>query len=287
MYQISQKPEKISDNIIAQIRDSILSGKIKPGDKLASEKELIIQFGVSKASMREALRVLEAMGLIEIRKGISGGAFVAEVDMRTTVHSIMNFLHFQSVSIREVTMLRFFIEPRVAQFVALNHTEEDMARLKEIIGKGMASAESELPKGISFHRYLARMAGNPMLTLIIDFVDSILESKKKELHLGVEFYSQVRRDHEIVAECIEQRDLVASAVAIRNDIIEVGRYMCEVRGSEPFNPSELSTGERYTHLFELVDFWTGIAREGDEKLNQLGIIMRRVGKSNLFLFSQR
>ena len=71
----------------------------------------MLQFGVSKATMREALRVLEAMGLLEIRKGISGGAFVAEVDMRTTVHSIMNFLHLQSVSVKEITMLRLFIEP--------------------------------------------------------------------------------------------------------------------------------------------------------------------------------
>ncbi|MBU0988954.1 MAG: GntR family transcriptional regulator, partial [Proteobacteria bacterium] len=62
MFKTVNKSDKISDNIIAQIRDSILSGQLKPGDRLASEKELIEQFGVSKATMREALRVLEVMG---------------------------------------------------------------------------------------------------------------------------------------------------------------------------------------------------------------------------------
>ena len=60
------KTEKISDFIIAQIRDLIFSGELKPGDRLGSEKELIPRFGVSKATLREALRVLEAMGLVEI-----------------------------------------------------------------------------------------------------------------------------------------------------------------------------------------------------------------------------
>ncbi len=81
-YNVSRvKPlqtEKASENIITQIRDAILSGKIKPGDRLASEKELLNQFSVSKATMREALRVLESMGLIEIKKGLDAGVFIAE-----------------------------------------------------------------------------------------------------------------------------------------------------------------------------------------------------------------
>ena len=82
MFKATDKTEKVSESIITQIRDAILSGKVKPGDRLASEKELLSQFSVSKATMREALRVLESMGLIEIRKGVVGGVFIAEVDMK-------------------------------------------------------------------------------------------------------------------------------------------------------------------------------------------------------------
>ena len=89
MFKPSIKTEKVSSHIIEQIRDAILSGRLKPGDRLASERELIMQFQVSKATMREALRVLEVMGLIEIRKGVSGGVFIAEVEMSTTINSII------------------------------------------------------------------------------------------------------------------------------------------------------------------------------------------------------
>ena len=123
LFQAAKKTFKISDQIIDQIRDAVLSGKLKPGNRLASEKELADQFGVSKATMREAMRVLEVLGLIEIRKGLGGGIFIAEVGMRTTIHSIINFLHFQPVSIKEITMLRYLIEPTVAQIAASKITD--------------------------------------------------------------------------------------------------------------------------------------------------------------------
>ncbi|MCK4783939.1 MAG: FadR family transcriptional regulator [Desulfobacteraceae bacterium] len=98
MFRAASKTEKISDHIIEQIRDAVLSGQFKPGDRLASENELINQFEVSKATIREALRVLEVMGLIEIKKGVGGGVFIAEVEMKTTINSIINFLYFKSVN---------------------------------------------------------------------------------------------------------------------------------------------------------------------------------------------
>ncbi len=85
MYQEIEKNTKVSDGIIEQIRNSILKGELKPGDKLASEKELVDQFKVSKSSMREALRALEVLGLIDVKKGINGGTFVSKVDTNTTI----------------------------------------------------------------------------------------------------------------------------------------------------------------------------------------------------------
>ena len=78
---ISVKSDKVSQHIIDQIRNAIFDGRLKPGDKLPSERELIENFKVGKATLREALRSLEVLGFLEIRKGVSGGAFVTEVDM--------------------------------------------------------------------------------------------------------------------------------------------------------------------------------------------------------------
>ena len=133
LFQAASRTHKISDQIIEQIRNAILSGRFKPGDKVASEKELMSEFGVSKATLREALRVLEGMGLVEIRKGIAGGVFIAEVDMKTTIHGIINFLHFREVSVKDITMIRYLLEPPVAQIAALRIQPEDIIKLESMI----------------------------------------------------------------------------------------------------------------------------------------------------------
>ena len=246
MFNTVSKSEKVSDNIIAQIRDSILSGRLKPGDRLASEKELIVQFGVSKATMREALRVLEVMGLVEIRKGTAGGAFVAEVDMKTTINSIINFIHFKPISVKEITMLRYFIEPPVARIACINRTDNDIEHLRNITGEVVSSGPVEVSREIGFHRYLARMTGNTLLILVIDFVDNLLRNIKTTLDLGPDFYQNVRTAHEVILECLIQKDSTAAGIAMANDLLQVGRHMAMKMDTAPFDPSELEENKTMT-----------------------------------------
>ena len=182
LYQEVEKSSKVSDIIIKQIRNSILTGELKPGDKLASEKELVDQFKVSKSSMREALRALEVLGLIDTRKGIGGGTFVSKVDTNTTILSMINFLHFHPFTIKDITMVRYLIEPPVAHDAALRRTAKDIESLKTIIENyNPKMSEQKGVKGFEFHSYLARIAGNPILSLLIDFVGNVLESLKMYL----------------------------------------------------------------------------------------------------------
>lgn len=283
MFNNANKSEKVSDNIIAQIRDAILSGKLKPGDRLASEKELIDQFGVSKATMREALRVLEVIGLLEIRKGISGGAFVAEVDMRTTLHAIVNFLHFQTVSVKEITMLRYLIEPSVAQVAAAKRTDKDIEKLQQVIGAGIAAGDNEVSKEISFHRYLARMTENTIVTLTIDMIDNLLKSMKKKIGLPPEFYGHVRDAHTIILECLIQQDGLAAKVAMANDVVGVGGYICRFTGTAPFEPSELRASGSPIDTHMEVDPEARVVAEDDPVLQESGAIVRRVGTGKLYL----
>jgi GntR family transcriptional regulator, transcriptional repressor for pyruvate dehydrogenase complex len=239
LFQTAIKTSKISDQIIDQIRDAVLSGKLKPGNRLASEKELADQFGVSKATMREALRVLEVMGLIEMRKGISGGIFIAEVGMRTTIHSIINFLHFQSVSIREITTLRYLIEPTVSRIAASKATDSDIQNLEKIVEENHPETDNGVSKEIGFHRYLARMAENTLLILIVDFVDNLLESIKSKAKLSPDFYQDVQKSHQKILDCFIKKDGPGAALAMRQDLLAVDRHLCRVMGSFPFDPSEL------------------------------------------------
>ena len=276
MFKAVNKAEKVSDNIIAQIRDSILSGRLKPGDRLASEKELIDQFEVSKATMREALRVLEVMGLVEIRKGTAGGAFVAEVDMKTTINSIINFIHFKPVSVGEITMLRYLIEPDVARMAASKRTEKDIENLRKIIGGHADHVPAEVSREIGFHRYLARMTGNTLLILLIDFVDNLLSTMKASIGLGPDFYENVRMAHEVILECLVQRDPAAAGTAMAGDLLQVGRAMAVKMNADPFDPSSIDENRGG-------DGRARVVREDDPLLKRQGVTGRRVGASGLYL----
>lgn len=292
MFEAAAKSEKVSERIVVQIRDAVLSGRLKPGDRVASEKELMVQFGVSKATMREALRVLEAMGLVEIRKGIQGGVFVAEVDMTTTIHSIMNFLHFKAVSIYDITMLRFILEPSVAHMAAARMGAEDVRRLEEMIELGEDN-QAEITKDIGFHRYLARLSDNPILILIMDFIDNLLRDVKSQLELSAGFYNQINACHRRILDCLVRGDPVGAGAEIARDILTVGDYMADVTGTERFDPAVLGF-ERDGLLVSTSGWWAEAAvgnRMGSAGLDpaQLaqGMLFRRVGSGDLYLLVPR
>jgi GntR family transcriptional regulator, transcriptional repressor for pyruvate dehydrogenase complex len=232
-----EKADKISAQIIDQIRDAILGGRFKLGDFLATEKELVNEFAVSKATVREALRVLEVMGLIEIKAGSSGGVFVADIDHKTTVHKLVNFLDLESTSIAQVTMMRYILEPAVARLAASKITAEDIVELKGIIEGSVAFPYAEHPREIGFHRYLPRLTQNPLLIMIMDFVDAIINKIKSNLELEAKFFEHVRRMHLEILRFLSEGDGEGAAEAIARDVLEVGNYLSDLTGTARFDPA--------------------------------------------------
>jgi len=169
------KPNRISQNIVEQIRSAILSGELKIGDQLPSEKEFSKHFGVSKSSLREAYRVLEAYDLLEIRQGMSGGAFIKEVDLTTVKDSFVNYLFFQNPGLSEYTQIRMCIEPHVARICAEGATMEDIEYLENNIKAMEQEPEGETfvsDLDIAFHKKLADIADNKILSLVVESVQT-------------------------------------------------------------------------------------------------------------------
>ncbi len=292
MFEAAAKSEKVSKRIVEQIRDTVLSGRLKPGDRVASEKELVVEFGVSKATLREALRVLEAMGLVEIRKGIQGGVFIAEVDMKTTIHSIMNFLHFKAVSVHDITMLRFMLEPSVAHMAALRLPMEEIRRLELMIEQGEDN-NGEISRDIGFHRYLARLSDNPILILIMDFIDNLLRDVKCQINLTSSFYNQIKRGHRRILDCLVRRDPVGARREIICDILAVGDYLADVTGTVRFDPAAL--GFDNEGFLPGAYAGTGAAASGhhvsgdalDSAMLTKGMLFRQVGSGDLYMLVPR
>jgi GntR family transcriptional repressor for pyruvate dehydrogenase complex len=299
LFQIASRTHKISDQIIEQIRNAILSGRFKPGDKVASEKELMSEFGVSKATLREALRVLEGMGLVEIRKGIAGGVFIAEVDMKTTIHSIINFLHFKTVSVKDITMIRYLLEPPVAQIAASRIQPDDIMKLESLIIENPAVPHTIVSREIGFHRYLARMTENPILILVMDFIDNILNDIKFQLDPGDEFYHKVARAHQAILECLKQKDGVGARREIVIDLLEVGSHLARLSGAQPFDPrmllgenlpldsyqTNLSLDRSLNEVLLSKDLEQIFGEDLAGRLHKQGVVFRRIGAGELYFIA--
>lgn len=232
MFTITKaKNRRISHIIVEQIRDAIFSGELNPGDRLPPEKDLAEDFGVSKASLREAFRALEALGLLEIRQGMSGGAFVSEVDRETARNSFYNYIFFQNPSIHEFSQLRAFLEPPVAEIAARKITDDEIADLAE----NLAQTEKQLESGsfyykldTYFHHRIAEIAGYSLICFVIDSLKNALVIMKLQLNLGREFSLNVFASHQRIFEALRNRDPAMAREEMLKHIQQVEKELIAV-----------------------------------------------------------
>ena len=234
------KQSKAPQQIIHQIRSSILEGTLKSNDKLASEIELMEKFGVSKSTLREALRALEYLGLIEIRKGVNGGAFVVEVDMEITKEHLTNFLHFKNISVNHLSEIRKILEPYAAHIAAEKMSEEDLGRLEDHIEsctKALLVGDSEALRKyeIMFHRTIAHASQNPILILIIDFIENILDDVKKILKPGVDFSEKVIKSHKRIYKALSEKNSEMASREMLKDVSSVEKELAKLKFDKNIN----------------------------------------------------
>ena len=159
------KTGKISERIARQIKDTILSGAIKSGDRLPAERELVERFQASRISIREALKNLEASGLLTIKPG--SGVFVSEVNSKPMSESLASILRIRKTSINELTEARIFFEPSIARLAAVRITPEELNKLEQNIQETMVVVKSNSPaleKNIEFHSLIAEATHNPVIS---------------------------------------------------------------------------------------------------------------------------
>jgi len=230
----SVKSNKISEHIVEQIRKAIFEGRLKPGDKLPPEKELMKNFNVSKVTLREAMRSLEVLGFLEIRKGVSGGAFVTEVDLKTARNSFINFLHFKNLSLNDLTEVRLLLESHIAEKAALTITEDDLKSLKKLIEECEYVLKHDIPiesrkNEIEFHRIIGSISGNPILMFILDFVENLLIDTKEILQPGKDFSKKVLNAHKRIYKALLERDSIKAQEEMIKHVKEVERDLIAIQ----------------------------------------------------------
>ncbi len=177
------KLKRIHEEIVAQIQEQLSSGQLKPGDQLPSERQLAEKFQVSRASVREAMRALESMGLVKIRSG--DGTYVASsVDCLLSPLSPANLRHDL---LHDIFEARKLLEPEIAALAAKRAIPQEIERLEAIRSdqaRQIAAGESGVEADTAFHSMLAQVVKNRVfLRLNESIVDSLRESRERSLRV--------------------------------------------------------------------------------------------------------
>ncbi|WP_088212428.1 FadR/GntR family transcriptional regulator [Shewanella sp. Shew256] len=162
------KQLRASTEVGQQLKEAIFDGRYKAGDKLPSERELIDLFMVSRTVVREAVKILEASGLVEIRQGAMGGAFVKQIGYERLSDACRDLLTMGKMSLPEIVQVRMLLEPQVARLAAKNCTAEQAAKLQD--ANQHENDTLEYPTTVflrsQVHFVLAEICGNRCLEAI-------------------------------------------------------------------------------------------------------------------------
>ncbi|MDI7258911.1 MAG: FadR/GntR family transcriptional regulator [Thermodesulfobacteriota bacterium] len=200
---------RISDNIVAQIKNAILTGDYKSGDKLPSEKELEKLFNVSRVPLREALRSLEEMGMIVIKAGVLGGAFVAQMGIKSVSDSLSNMVRLGKISVGDIWEFRLSIEPSISRLAAERRTDWDIQQMEEMTSireKAVKTRKAPVVSNIDFHQAIAMAAKNPLIILVMNTIAEILMEEFKRFNFSLSDHQSIIKFHREIFNCIKNRD---------------------------------------------------------------------------------
>jgi DNA-binding FadR family transcriptional regulator len=217
---IGQKVLRPREQVEETIRTAVLSGEFKTGDSLPSEAELARQFGVSRTTVREALRALTTQRLIYKVPGYKGGNFVHLIDHKSLGSALIDSLHhlltLGSINFIEVAEVRQYLEVPAVRLAAVNRTEDDLQRLHGIFSRQKAASVSDpqVP-GLDeqFHSLIAEASGNRVLASLV----SALHHETEPVHhleLSPSVGRATVRQHKAIVDAITARDANAGEEAI-------------------------------------------------------------------------
>jgi len=213
---------KLYEKVAEQIQRLIRDGLLKPGDKLPPERELAETFQVSRSSLRDAIRVLEMMGMVEARQG--EGTVVREPSGEAVASPLTALLLQQREFVSELLELRGMIEPTLAARAATHADADDLAHLEDILRRQKEKVdrgELAIEEDSEFHYTIARASSNKVVLQVVDvFMDLLRESRKQSLQVEGRLQKSLV-SHQQILRAIAQHDAAAAENAMRRHIQEI------------------------------------------------------------------
>ena len=211
----------------------IASNKLKPGDALPPERELGVQFDVSRTVIREAVRTLRAKGLLEVKSG--SGVRIVAVDGATVRESMRHFVHGSSLDYTKVDEVRRVLEVAAAGLAAERVTEDDIARIDEtivLLENECHDLEKSVQHDLAFHRSLATATHNELFLVLHDSMgEMLLEVRRRNLSRGPTERRLVVGMHRRIRDAVAAHDPEAAKQAMREHLEHVQATWSDQEGA--------------------------------------------------------
>jgi DNA-binding FadR family transcriptional regulator len=208
---------KAYEQIADQLRELIMTGQIAPGERLPNETLLASEFGVSRSTVREALRLLAAQNLLRTAKGAGGGSYVT----LPTVDHVSEFLRAniglltesEDLTLADLVEAREILEVPAARLAATRRTDDDLTRMRASIpGEPLAlNSQEQFVFNKGFHWAILESCGNTLLAIAAQPVFSALQTKLSRSTLGRRFHREINAHHCRIAEAVDAQDTSAAA----------------------------------------------------------------------------
>lgn len=209
--------DKLAARIVNAVQGALFAGTVRPGDFLGSEAAIATQFGVSQMAARDALRSLQAMGVIEIRAGSKGGASIASANVQCLTDSLAIQLQLMAVGWEEMVEAQSAVEVRGVELAAERATKEEIASLHELLSQlidAQKDAAAFTRLALDFHERLMELAHNRVLLAQFRALRAVLEAMYAP-NTTREVAQRVIATHRKVIEAIESRDAEGAATLLK------------------------------------------------------------------------
>jgi len=212
------KSTKVYEMVMEQIKDLVKKGELKSGDKLPSERELCEKLEVSRASIREALKALQMLGLIETKHG--EGNFINENFENSLLEPLSTVFLLLGSKSESVLELRKIIEPETAVLAAKNITNEQLIELKEIMEELNNTSDAEVCASLDkrFHYKIAQASGNHLISTIMFSVSSLIEKHIENSKINTINKTLVKAQHEEIWNALETHNGSSAKAALKKHL---------------------------------------------------------------------
>lgn len=217
-----------------QLRERILTGKLVAGERLPSEAELCEQFGVSRSTIREALRILSSRHLLTTSRGVGGGSQVAYIDHGDVSQMLQDFIVLLTQSagctLRELMEARDLLEVPAARLAARRRSDEELEQLRATIPDSPDLRQIfELNR--EFHHVLLRVADNRLLTIVTEPMFYVMQTRFLSHQATMAMWQQIRTDHAAILAAVEAGDEEQAGAEMAEHLVRL-RATYEAYGSE-------------------------------------------------------